>query len=441
MDGRPGGASRSLTRQLTLSIIVIIALLGLLGAGLSFMGNYREASRLQDSHLHSLGLLINSGKLVLAAPTVTLPDAREAGLSLIITRVSPGKAGAVPDAPLPKIDSLSDGFQNVYIHDRRWRVDVQALQDGDRLVVAEPSTIRDEIAREGSLRTLVPMLAMTPLLLIAIVLIARRALLPVRRLAATVDGQDELTLHSLSELGIPQELLPFIRSINRLISRLKEAMAQQRRFIADAAHELRTPLAALTLQAENLAAASDPEDARKRLQTLQAAVRRNTRLVEQLLALARSQHAEVPVRNFVSLHKLATEAIQDAVNVANAKGVDLGLKQVDDVKLDLDVSAITIALRNLVDNAVRYVPEGGRVDITLVQQGDQLVCDVRDSGPGVPEDELVRITERFYRVPGTVSNGSGLGLSIVSEIARRNGGSLVLKNASDGFHATYFHLL
>ncbi len=105
------------------------------------------------------------------------------------------------------------------------------------------------------------------------------------------------------------------------------------------------------------------------------------------------------------------------------------------------MSAITIALRNLVDNAVRYVPDGGRVDITLVQHGDHLVCDVRDSGPGVPEDQLVRITSGSIGFRVRVSNGSGLGLSIVSEIARRNGGSLVLKNASDGFHATYFHLL
>ncbi len=113
-------------------------------------------------------------------------------------------------------------------------------------------------------------------------------------------------------------------------------MAQQRRFIADAAHELRSPLAALTLQAESLTAATDPEDARGRLTALQAAVHRTARLVEQLLALARSQHLAAPVRSQVSLHKLAADAIQDAVNVANAKNVDLGLKQVDDIQVDID---------------------------------------------------------------------------------------------------------
>jgi two-component system OmpR family sensor kinase len=441
MDGRPGRKSRSLTRQLTWSIIGIIAVFALMGGALSFAGGYREASRLQDSHLHDIGVLINSGKLKLAAPTVTWPDAHGNGMSMIISSVSPGAPGTGIDVPLPRIETLADGFQNVDFEGRRWRVNVQTLQGGDRLLVAERSTIRDEIAHDGSLRTLLPMLALTPLLLIVIVLIARGALAPVRRLAAIVDGQDEVTIGELSEAGIPNELLPFIRSINRLIERLKDAMAQQQRFIADAAHELRSPLAALTLQAGSLTAATDPEDARGRLMALQAAVDRTARLVEQLLALARSQHAAAPARSLVSLHKLATDAIQDAVNVANAKNVDLGLKQLDDIQVDVDASAVTIALRNLVDNAVRYVPEGGKVDVTVVNCEGYLVCSVKDSGRGVPDDQLVRVTERFYRVPGTVSSGSGLGLSIVSEIARRNGGRLVLQNARDGFHATYYHLL
>lgn len=441
MDGRPGRNPRSLTRRLTWSIIGIIVLFALMGGVLSFVGGYREASRLQDHHLHDIGVLVNSGKLMLAAPTVMWPDEHDAGMSLIISRVSPGAADTSTGVPLPRLETLVDGVQNVDFDGKRWRVNVQTLQGGDRLVVAERSTIRDEIAHDGSLRTLVPMLALTPLLLIVIALIVRGALAPVRHLAATVDGQDEVTLDALSEAGIPKELLPFIRSINRLISRLKDAMDQQRRFVADAAHELRSPLAALSLQAESLAAATDPEDARTRLTALQAAVHRTARLVEQLLALARSQHAAAPARSLVSLHKLATDAIQDAVNVANAKNVDLGLKQVDDLQVDLEASAVTIALRNLVDNAVRYVPEGGKVDVAVVNREGFLVCSVKDSGRGVPDDQLVRITERFYRVPGTVSSGSGLGLSIVSEIARRNGGRLVLENASDGFHATYYHLL
>ena len=441
MDGRQGRKPRSLTRQLTWSIIGIIVAFALMGGALSFAGGYREASRLQDSHLHDIGVLINSGKLMLAAPTVTWPDAHGNGMSMIISRVRPGSSGTSIEVPLPRLDTLADGFQNVDFEGRRWRVNVQTLQGGDRLLVAERSTIRDEIAHDGSLRTLLPMLALTPLLLIVIALITRAALAPVRRLAAIVDGQDDVTLDALSEAGIPKELLPFIRSINRLISRLKDAMAQQRRFIADAAHELRSPLAALTLQAESLTAATGPNDARARLVALQGAVHRTARLAEQLLALARSQHAAAPVHSLVSLHRLATDAIQDAVNVANAKNVDLGLKQVDDIQVDVDASAVTIALRNLVDNAVRYVPEGGKVDVAVMNREGYLVCSVKDSGQGVPDDQLVRVTERFYRVPGTVSSGSGLGLSIVSEIARRNGGRLELQNASDGFHATYYHLL
>jgi two-component system OmpR family sensor kinase len=199
MDGRPGRKPRSLTRQLTWSIIGIIVVFAVMGGALSFAGGYREASRLQDNHLHDIGVLINSGKLMLAAPTVTWPDAHGNGMSMIISRVIPGAPETGINVPLPPLETLADGFQNVDFEGRRWRVNVQTLQGGDRLLVAERSTIRDEIAHDGSLRTLLPMLALTPLLLVVIVLIARGALAPVRRLAAIVDGQDEVTLDALSE--------------------------------------------------------------------------------------------------------------------------------------------------------------------------------------------------------------------------------------------------
>ncbi|WP_255219027.1 sensor histidine kinase [Paraburkholderia kururiensis] len=318
---------------------------------------------------------------------------------------------------------------------------MRTLRTGERIAVAERSTIRDEIARDGALRTLFPMLALTPVLVAVVVVLVRRMLLPTRRLASLVDRQNDATLDMLPEQDIPKELLPFVTSINRLIGRLKDAMALQRRFIADAAHELRSPLAALSMQAENLGAATNPLAARERLVSFQTALRRTRRLAEQLLALARSQHGSSMKPSTVSLRQLATDAIAESVEMANGKRIDLGLQQVDDIEVVADAPALAVVLRNLVDNAVRYTPEGGKVDVSVRRTGRYLVLDVEDSGQGIPAEQLSRVLEPFYRIPGTAAAGSGLGLSIVTEIARRSGGQLTLENVGGGLHARFRHLL
>lgn len=143
----------------------------------------------------------------------------------------------------------------------------------------------------------------------------------------------------------------------------------------------------------------------------------------------------------VSLRQLASDAVVNAVDMAQSKQVDLGLEKVDDIEVIADVPALAVVLRNLVDNAVRYTPEGGRVDVSVTRHGGDLLIEVTDTGPGIPDDQLLRVLEPFYRMPGTVAAGSGLGLSIVSEIARRSGGQLLLENVDGGLRACYRHPL
>jgi two-component system, OmpR family, sensor kinase len=250
-----------------------------------------------------------------------------------------------------------------------------------------------------------------------------------------------MSLDPLPEDGITNEVLPFVRSINRLIARLKEAISHQRRFVASAAHELRSPLAALSLQAGNLGTTITSPDARERLIAFQSGLRRTHRLVEQLLALARSEQGALEQPTMVSLGAVATDAINVNIGLAREKDIDLGLEQIDDVDAVVDASSVTVVLRNLVDNAVRYTPAGGKVDVSVVQSGSEVMFEVVDSGPGVPHDELKRVLEPFYRLDHSVASGSGLGLSIVSEIARRTGGRLVLENVEGGFRARYFQPL
>jgi two-component system OmpR family sensor kinase len=430
-----------LTSQLTWWIACVIAALSVAAGGVSFAAAYHEANKLQDGHLQEIGALIDEGRLILASPTVAWPGEQDSDVRLVVSRLSPGASGVSVLAPVAIPETLPDGLHNLDAGSKSWRVSVRTLQSGERIAVAERSTIRDEIARDGALRTLFPMLALTPVLVVLVVILVRTMLLPLRRLASVVDQQNDATLEVLSERDIPKELLPFVTSINRLIARLKDAMSQQRRFIADAAHELRSPLAALSLQAENLGTASNPLAARERLASFQTAIRRTGRLVEQLLTLARSQHGSSMKPSAMSLRQLATDAIVDAVDMANGKRVDLGLEQVDDVEVIADAPSLAVVLRNLVDNAVRYTPECGKVDVSVTQSGQHLVLDVRDSGPGIPEEQLSRVLEPFYRMPGTAAAGSGLGLSIVSEIARRSGGQLVLENVCGGLRARYRHPL
>ncbi|HDR9358292.1 TPA: two-component sensor histidine kinase [Burkholderia vietnamiensis] len=441
MDGRQRRASRSLTWQLTWWIGGVISALSVLAGGVSFSAAYHEANKLQDSHLREIGALIDDGKLVIAAPAIAWPEQPEADVKIVITRMGHTTPGGVSTSLLDIPNTLPDGLQDLETNHENWRVNVHTMRNGERVAVSERSTIRDEIARDGALRTLFPMLALTPVLVFLVVVLVRSMLSPVRRLAEVVDKQNDATLDALSSEGIPSELIPFVTSINRLIGRLKSAMVHQRRFIADAAHELRSPLAALSMQAENLSAATSPLVMQERLASFQAAIRRIRRLVEQLLEHARSQHGASTGPSTVCLRQLATDAIGDAVALANWKNVDLGLRSVDDVDVVADAAALTVVLRNLVDNAVRYTPASGTVDVSITRSDNYLTLEVQDSGPGIPADQLARVLEPFYRVPGSTLAGSGLGLSIVSEIARRNDGELLLENTNGGLLARYRHPL
>ncbi|MBN3752765.1 two-component sensor histidine kinase [Paraburkholderia sp. Tr-20389] len=441
MNDRRGRTARSIAVRLTWWIACVIVALSIAACVMSFAAAYVEANKLQDGHLREIGALIDNGEIVLKRSAAAWHDREDADVRLVITRLDQPSTESDGLIPVSTLSALSDGMHNVEVRNESWRVSVRRLTNGERISVAERSDIRDEIASDGALRTLLPMLALTPVLIVVVIVLVRRMLLPLRHLAKVVDQQDDATLDVLSEQGIPKELLPFVTSINRLIGRLKDAMSQQRRFIADAAHELRSPLAALSLQAEHLGAADNPHVARERLIRFQAALRRTVRLVEQLLALARSQHGSTMEPAVVSLRQLASDAVVNAVDMAQSKQVDLGLETVDDVEVVADVPALAVVLRNLVDNAVRYTPEGGRVDVSVTRRAGDLLIEVRDTGPGIPDDQKLRVLEPFYRMPGTVAAGSGLGLSIVSEIARRSGGQLLLENVDGGLRACYRHPL
>jgi two-component system OmpR family sensor kinase len=228
---------------------------------------------------------------------------------------------------------------------------------------------------------------------------------------------------------MPSELHPFIASINGLLARMRLMMDQQRRFVTEAAHELRTPITALSLQAENLDPVDLPKAAQDRLAALKHGIHRTKHLLEQLLALARHE-APAPERGeipLVALDHATKEVVADLMPQALNRGIDLGFELVEPVAARGEPAMLAAIVRNLLDNALRYTPEGGTVDIGVYRQDGAAVLQVEDSGPGIAPADLDRIFEPFFR-GARQEEGTGLGLSIVKRVVDGLGGTIALEN-------------
>jgi two-component system OmpR family sensor kinase len=310
------------------------------------------------------------------------------------------------------------------------RVLLRTRPDGSRFTVLQPTDVRDDIAGNMALRTLLPIAALIPCLLLVTALVIARSLRPMVRLAGDLNSRRADDMTSLPLLGTPSELHPFIASINGLLERIKSMMDQQRRFIADAAHELRTPITALGLQTENLDPVDLPEAARERLAALKEGMARTKHLLEQLLALARHEAAPSSEAAVVPLDRTVMDLVAELLPEAARKGVDLGFELIEPIATKGESVMITTMVRNLIDNAVRFTPAGGRVDIGVYRDGSEAVLQIEDTGPGIPPDDIDRIFEPFFRGSRPTEDGTGLGLSIVKRIVDRLGGSVVLENIS-----------
>jgi len=210
---------------------------------------------------------------------------------------------------------------------------------------------------------------------------------------------------------------------------------RERAFIADAAHELRTPLTALHLQVQTLRDAASGLEQDEAVQRLQAGVERTTRLVEQLLALAREERGGARQREPVEICSLVRDVVEDLLPLADARDVDLGVTRADPVVVDGNRDALRVLVRNVLDNAIRYSPPGGQVDVSVeldARADPRALLVVTDQGPGIAPAERERVFDRFYRVPGAVAGGSGIGLALVRSIARHHGGDVRLDDATSG---------
>jgi two-component system OmpR family sensor kinase len=424
MDGRPGVVMRSLRGRLFLSLTITIVVAGLGAGALAYSWAFDEAIELQDAILVQIGAVAGALDGSGAVPVGGEVDAE----AQVVIEPLDGPGSDTQDRR--SLKGLPDGLHTVPRKDGSWRELVRTRAEGSRVAIGQPTAIRDEIARDSALRTVLPLLALIPCLMLIVAFVIRQTLRPVESLAERLDRRQADDLQRLPLDGTPDELHPFIASINRLLERVQGLVDQQRRFIADAAHELRTPITAISLQAENLDHAGLEPESRERLGALRSGTRRTAHLLEQLLALARYDAGGMTGAPGTALDRCAKEVVADLLPLAAERGIDLGFAIVEPVCVRGEPAMLSVMVRNLIDNAVRHIPKGGRVDIGVYREGMGAIFQVEDSGRGIPEADRARLFEPFVRGRGMVEEGSGLGLSIVKRIVERLHGSLSLENIS-----------
>ena len=426
--------THSLRGRLLWFLLAAITLAAIAQATIAYRTALHDADQIFDYHMQQMALSLRSGTPLSndEARARMEADTSSGNDDMVVQMWSPDGVQmfhSVSRARLPQRAVL--GFSNVRANGTTYRV--FSIQTSNQTVqVAQDLAVRRNMAGNMALRTLGPIAVMMPILMLVVWWVVSGSLQPVARVRSQVASRQADDLSPVSDTGLPDEVRPLVQELNLLFGRVQTAFDAQQHFVADAAHELRTPLAALRLQAQSLDRADTPEARRIAVGRLTAGIDRATRLVEQLLVLARQEAtaAAGATTRPVDLADLARRTVADLAGVAAAKRVDLGVQQADPASIDGQPDALQILLRNLVDNAIKYTPEGGTGDISVQAEGERVTVQVEDSGPGIPADERERVFDRFYRVAGSEAAGSGLGLAIIKAIAERHGATLTLDESA-----------
>ncbi len=407
----------SIRARIVFSLVAALAATGIVAAVATYFSAKVEFSELFDAELKSTALQIVARHssdiqgITLAGQSpqqeflVQIYDAREDRLY---------QSRAIAPIPLPEKEGFSEVVDE---YGKTWRV--FAAASGARLVqVSQPLEVRKSLAASASQRILQPLVIAFFFLAIAIWFVIVHSLQSLNRAAKEVESRSPSSLEPIESAGLPREVGSLVHAINALMERLSMSLTAQQRFASDAAHELRTPLAAIKLQGQLLARAKTDEDRAKYSERLQQGIARATRLVQQLLTIARLDPEAKKPMSEVRLEELALSVHADLEPIAEGKRITLtGMPD-----------ALRLLIANLTDNAIRYTPEGGRIEISVATQGESAVIAVADSGPGIAPEERERVFERFYRALGTKVSGTGLGLAIVQRIVQLHSGEIRIED-------------
>ena len=414
-----------MTAALALSLAVVVAA--------TYLSAYSQLNEVFDDELKKIADAVHLREgsrqehaLRLARPGFNLSvRAYDANGNVIFATVLPTMPPETPKL-------YSEGFHLLPTSEGEWRVYTHVSAQGI-VQVGQPAAVRAALARSLSFRMSLPELVLSPLLVLLALWVLKRGLAPLQKVSRLVQDRDAERLDPVPTAGVPPELLPLIEEINALMARLARSMDEHRRFVADAAHELRSPIAALALQAQVAQRSHTPEARFAAYEELKRGIARATRLVEQLLRLARlGPDAPREAPRVVDIAQLARQVVGNFAARADELGVDLGAETGEPVMVRGAESELMSLIANLADNALRYAPRESQVTVKVWGDNQTAALQVVDAGRGIPAHERSRVFDRFQRVAGDATHGIGLGLPIARAIVERHGGEISLDDAHPG---------
>ena len=421
----------SIRARLLLWLLATLAAAALLMGGLTYRNVLAETEALFDYQLRQMALSLRDQGEIAPGQAGALTDEQLDFVVQIWTVDGRGVYASRAHSSLPERAAL--GFADITVQGQTWRTFGVATRE--RVIqVAQPRQIRRQLAANAALHSVLPLLIVAPALALLVWWLAAGTLAPLQRVAAGLRARDEQSLQPLATDGLPVEVAPLVAALNGLLQRLGTSLDAQRAFVSDAAHELRSPLTALTLQLQLLRRAPDDAARAAAIGALGAGIERAGRLVEQLLTLARAEPgAPLAMVGGLDLHELVRAAVADTVPLARARGTSIELMTEAmtgaPVRVRGNAAALTMLVRNLADNAVRHSPPGGQVELRVFVDGSAPTLQIDDNGPGIPAEDRVRVFARFYRRASDDAAGSGLGLAIVHSVAQRHGASVSLADS------------
>ena len=426
--------NRSLRARLLTLLFGAIVLLTVAQGVLVYFRALHEADEIFDYQMQQMALSFHGELAPASGKRPATREALDEQFDFVVQVWTAAGALLYESEPHPALSRQDrPGFYDAATADGAWRV--YSSQAQDRIIqVAQQVAARRELARELAVGVLMPIVAVIPLLMLAVWFVIKRSLQPLEGARQLVARRAANDLSELPSGGLPHEITPLVAEINLLFARVAALMNAQRAFLADAAHELRTPLAALLLQLQNARACTDAQARERALDQLQAGVERAARLVDQLLTLARTESGDLHAgpRARVDLSAIARDIVVELAPLAEARGVDLGVKVAQTAWVDGHAMALASMLRNIVENAVKYSGDGGIADVSVERHDGRIIAIVEDNGPGVDPHDYARVFDRFYRSRGSPGIGSGLGLPITRTVVEAHGGRLTLSRSHSG---------
>ena len=420
--------SHSLRRRLLASVMTAIVLAALFQAGSAYRGALAQADAMFDYHLQQMAYALRGGP-ALAVPLLEGVDNN--GVDYVIQIWGPDGEQLFQSSRLALPTRAVLGFSDVMQDGTRYRV-YSVQTPFQTIQIAQDMDGREARARALAARAILPMAVIAPLLMLILWWVIRRSLDPIERTRQQVAARAANDLSPLHENELPDEVRPLVQEINLLFARLHGAFDAQKAFVANAAHELRSPLTALKLQAQALARTSDDDTRALAAARLNQGIERAIRLMNQLLALARHEAdgtATLPMQR-LNLQDLVQQAVADVLPQAQQRAIDLGVVPSDAAWVQGDADALLILLRNLLENAIKYTPPKGQIDMAIESRHNRACLTVEDSGPGIPAADRERVFDRFFRGTQVGATGSGLGLAIARAIAEKHGATLTLDQST-----------